>query len=566
MLKIDVTGFRGITQAQFDAPKITLLTGRNAVGKSSVLAALAAVLSGDTMPVSGMDKKGSGAAYVNRRASTAKVSITKDDGAITCSWPEMKIRSDGEQFVCDAHAAGVVRFSSLISSRERAGFLGEYIKANPTKEDLEKNLIGAGFEQKFVDTLWNDIELNRDWDVMYNTWTEQGRAAKNRWQTIAGEAYGSKKAESWLPKGADHSIIGASQQEADQAVKDAEAALEKAIAAKAVSADVVDRYETLAKKVPDLKISISNIEKVVEALKLNIDALETERNSIPTSKLPTNSGACPHCGLAIAFEKSASGYAVSKTVEVSPDELGLRQAAITVCNDKIADARAEMNLQIKNQRNLSAAYREAKGAEDQLAEIRAKGSTGGEGDVDAARLAKDIAVEFAKNIRKKNEADTFHRDVQIIALIVKALAPDGVRAWKMQIALEDFNSALANASTVAGWGKVSVNSEMLMHFETIYGDLPYFALSTSEKMRADLVMQITLAAYSKAEIVLMDGVEILDNANGRRGLFRLLNNARHSTIVGMTTNNLEKDPPPDLAALKLGQTFWVQDGTVSSYP
>src|SRR5215469_5466296 len=85
MISINIRDYRGCEFADIECAPLALVAGRNAVGKSSIAGALAAILSSEAVPPG--IKKGSAAALVRAGAKNAIVKIRDDNGAASLDWP-----------------------------------------------------------------------------------------------------------------------------------------------------------------------------------------------------------------------------------------------------------------------------------------------------------------------------------------------------------------------------------------------------------------------------------------------------------------------------------------------
>ena len=90
-----------------------------------------------------------------------------------------------------------------------------------------------------------------------------------------------------------------------------------------------------------------------------------------------------------------------------------------------------------------------------------------------------------------------------------------------------------------------------------YGGRHYSLCSTSEQYRCRAVLAVAMAKLDGSDLVALDAADVLD-AEQRSGLFELLEEAGLPALVCMTLARREQ--LPELAALGLGASYWIQDG------
>jgi hypothetical protein len=90
------------------------------------------------------------------------------------------------------------------------------------------------------------------------------------------------------------------------------------------------------------------------------------------------------------------------------------------------------------------------------------------------------------------------------------------------------------------------------------GPLPYQMLSASEQYRVKAVLQLAVAKMENADIVILDGADIIEPA-GRGKFLQLVQSIGIPAVVCMTLSSPEK--APDLAAAGVGATYWIADAT-----
>lgn len=213
--EVTIDNFAGVSSAsiQIKAGKTTLIAGRNGAGKSSALAALAALLSVNALPIRHADgkqaytKKDAGK-LVNDDADQGEASIFGSDWSTSIRWPSCKITREGETPLISDLSAGMVNWMFLptvLRVKMLAGVLEVAgIGFAPTLDDLASFMVSDEFEvisdKKTVGALLDQVKTI-GWDDSAKQHADLAREAKGVWRHVAGEAWGSAKANVWRPEG-----------------------------------------------------------------------------------------------------------------------------------------------------------------------------------------------------------------------------------------------------------------------------------------------------------------------------------------------------------------------------
>jgi hypothetical protein len=83
-----------------------------------------------------------------------------------------------------------------MAPRDRARVLAEYLRADPTFEDLQAEL--AEWPTDTIAAVWRLIE-QQGWDKAHALRKDRGAELKGRWRQITGLNYGSRIAANWRP-------------------------------------------------------------------------------------------------------------------------------------------------------------------------------------------------------------------------------------------------------------------------------------------------------------------------------------------------------------------------------
>lgn len=529
-MHLSLSNFLGIKNAKIQlSDKITLIAGPNGAGKSNIAKALGYLLTGTT----GVTKK-NGQVMVTDDEKSAVAMLTVPGGSVQISWPSCKVQAD-VSLKCNAFAAGLKKPSSATTLE-----LQKYINTFPTREDFDKEFKDADVPK---DLVWEIIQ-KEGWDGAYTRAENKGRELKGAWSQVTGEEYGSVKAMNYIPDKYTGEPID--KLEADVAA--AKLAVDEAMKATAISGH--ERAE-LQRQADD---HVNALEKFMEAEKSEAFAKGLLEESEATLKgMEKSTGEpmkydCPECKTVLVVEGTALVKASkSKKPKTSPEEYakqvelvkGLRVAH----NDAVANViRAKEYVAKCNHA------------------IRRLEVIGEDAGVDLEALQDELtSAKRRLNAAKfKAEADELHTEIGWNSMIRGVLHPDGLRKEALKKSLGAFNAMLEGICDVAGWEQVRIDESDLSVW---YGKRQYDFASVGQQFRANVTLQLAMAKFGEAEMVVIDAADVLDKP-GRRGLFEILEMLPIPSVVTMAYG---VDEAPDISDLDepLGVTYVIHDGVIS---
>lgn len=548
-MKISVRDYRGIERADVELAPVALVAGMNEQGKSCLAEATRAALTGVPIPVPRVAKKDA-KLLVRDGADSGHVSVESDRGAASIEWPRCEMKGEGQNPAASDMAAGLQHVFDL-DDRARAKVLAGYLETEPTREDLTAALTDAGYAGHAIDEAWGLVTGPLGWDGAYKRAREHTARLKGQWENVTREKYGSKKAETWAPEGLDQATAEAKLNELTEAVAAAKAEHERVVGRRAVDEAHVQALRASAAQVPVFEQECASAEaRTSEAT----ERLRELRGKSP-APIPQQPMSCPKCqaplkverGELVEVEKPPTKAQITKARKAQE----AHEAEVTKAGfyshqaDKaLADSRAK----------LAAARRAAA----DLAEIDAKQSTGEastEADVEAARARVQAAQAALERRRAWDRARDLHRQIAQNEQLVAILAPEGLRRRKLAEGLKAFNDRLLHLCKVSGWPTVRFDESL----QARYGTRPLWAASKSGQWRARVVVQVAMAMIDGSAALVIDEADMLD-FRGRNALFALLNAAKKPALVCMTINR--PDLVPDLEAVGMGRSYWVQGGIV----
>lgn len=583
-MKASIANYRGVSAATLEIDGITLVSAPNGGGKSSCCQAVGAALTGEPMPID--DENGNSLAKAKAgvlvRSGTAagRVELVGLTGTTEVSWPSAKVKTVGQAPAASAFAAGLDSIVTM-EVKKRIPFLIDYLRAQPTKEDLLA-AVGDLVPAETVGKLWELIEA-QGWDPTYTQVKDKGAKYKGQWEEVTNANYGPKLAQSWLPNGYEPNLEGSSEDTLKACVTDARDSLEAAIAASAVDDSkrqdleaiaglLLERQSALdAAKQPLMEdAALKEVGVKLQAAKGDQAAAQATLNSLrasaPKAGDPPKKLFCS-CGKDLMMDAAGNlcGYTVSGPTQAEIDAYALKvsnqvkivNTAVKVVEPlesehaKLTAARQSMvNAWNQGIADASRLLRASSDAQAELAGMAAPAAELAGASVEQCR--NDLAAHQLRleAFTAKRKADFLHHAIEMNQALLKHVAPTGVRADVLTHAIENLNTSLAELSTVAGWHVTQITTE----FSFTFNGTPLYLCSSAEQFRVRTIVQVAMAVREKSAMIVVDGADILDKG-GRNGLFRLLKSTGIPALVGMTIDAEEN--VPNLAKAGYGRSYWL---------
>jgi hypothetical protein len=478
------------------------------------------------------------------------VTISGPGGKTRIDWPSCTVTSEGKPPSASTSAAGL-RTLAVLSARDRAGLIGAILHADPTRADLESAFADQGLAGA-VETIWQLIEA-QGWDQAHALRKEQGAQYKGEWRRVTGVNYGSRIAAAWVPKGWAAAEEKLDEEDFVDTLARAKTAHERAVAAAAVS-DA--EREQLIREAGEQKSGEHDLQLATRAAKEAQAALEqatAARQALPAAEAATGIP-CPHCGKPLEIRRlSLVEQSLVKVEPIAAAELKRRRTAIAEADGEISRLRGELQTKHRTAALAQVDLDKSIAAQAQVAALTPGDKSAG-GSVETTRAAVETAAARLLAFRQKRDADRLSDAIATNDQILDVLAADGLRAKKLARVLDAFNGAqLKPLTDAAQWKACAIEPDMAL----TYGGRRYGLLSTSEQYRVRVALQVAMARIEGADLVVIDAADVLD-APTRSGLFRLISAAGIPAVVSMTLARREQ--VPDLAALRLGASYWLENG------
>lgn len=546
-MKIAVSNFRGLADLRANAAPLLLLAGSNGAGKSSACMAISAAASGTLLP-EGLTKKAAGL-LVRDGADLAAVELETGVGTASVMYPAVERSTTGIWKDISEVAAGLTDLAA-IKPAERAEVLIRLIGATPTADDLRAALVEQAISADVIEEVVK--QLPKGWDAAHAYFKEGSAKIKGKWEQATGERFGKAKAEGWRPKDWKPGMETLTAEDCADAIARAESALQEAQRDQGATQAQIDAWQA---EVDDL----GKRRDAVTAARADRDAqLDREleaAKALEALGVRPQPGAeplvCPCCAAQVRLR---DGALVRGGEDDHNDLLEAAQHW-----DRAAEvARKAKEAAALAQRYLDAAEANLKAAQD--AKIRLETAGGEASDntaaIEAARAELAKAQAVADMRRRVTDATALAAKIGHAAVIVDLLDKTGLRQAKLAEALGEFNGELVQVCRSAGWAPVHVDADMAV----TYGGRPVSLCSAGEQYRARITLQLAVAAREGAELVVIDGADILDKA-GRNGLFAAIRAQGIEAVIGMTIS--KREDVPDLAKAGLGESVWIESGHVA---
>ena len=525
MIKIE--NVHGVSSAEIDVSSIALIAGLNGSGKSSIINACHAILTGDT--ANGFLKKDANLIVKSGNDEGKIELIESNDDYAQITYPDCVMTAKGILSTRASRiATGNIEILKL-KLDERARLFSEILNSNPTAQDVlnyckERNINFEGIDA-YISKAMNEVQVN-GWDMAIKKISSMATELKGEWRHITGEQWGSDKGSKWYVKETEYDLKNLEQKLHELYKQSGYFEYEKV----SLQAD--------ADQLPELEVFYADLLKKIETDKKALGELNLKH-------LPKNDLSCPECGTVV---KLVNGNLVT-SLKISDEEI----EEIKQYNDNVEKKQKELNVRINQnvstQKEIILKIKNAENAKQQLRDGKPL-------DDIATEIEKlKYFIEVSRNNGKTNEAKKCHNKIINILTMVDILSPDGVRQAKLEKLLEIFNETLEKLCTIAGWGKITINSDMVIKFNDRLAKEKY--ISESQLYRTEMILRIALAQLDNSNIILIDRADIFDNKS-KSQLFKLLKLSGLRAVVAMTISS--KDKAPDLKAGKLGTTYWVENG------
>lgn len=558
---IEVSNYRKIQKAKFKLDGICVVGGHNAQGKTTVAHAVAMLLTQNNDMMGYKKSDVSKLIHDGKKEANLAVSDGASSFAIHISAKNKNVGTSIKDIppTASAHAVGLINFMQM-KQNERALFVGEQLRADPTIDDLKNSLDEAGINlsDDKLKNLWTLIDRD-GWDATAQKYKDHATELKGAWREITKETWGVQKAEGWTP---EDFIDGDEDANITDLISDEEhwdkefhktshlqGAAEKEREILEIKAS---KYEEIGKEYKNL------LDKELPEYEARFDKIVAELEAMPDTN-DASGFPCPHCDEKITKKKVKDGvYQYVKFEKIPDDELkALRKKHATLSGEK-DHVKADIDRVKDRIGQLKVTGKEAQNAKEKLIELKKKTPAKEGDDIESVKLRLEAAKERVLNVQSYISAKEKHKAIQKTLAIKEVLDPKGVRLKKLTEVLDSFvNDFISPLCEAMKTQSIIIDTDMNVSM----GGRDYVLLSESEKFRVRAALQVAFAQISKDAAVVLDGADIIVS-NKRGQLLNMLVSAGLPVLLTMAVANKESVPE---AVNKVGQRLWIENGIMEKY-
>ena len=523
-----------LCHAQFShefSPGITLVTGKNTSGKTSVARIMAALTAHDSNPAHVSATQGK--LYVQDGALEGEARL--DD--VVWRPPSGISTPPGMAPPASPHAVGLVDFvRGNRSPKERAKLWeGLFLPDDPMA--ILKDRWPLPESQLAV--VVNLIQ-EQGWEAASTIYDDRRKDAKRRWSAITGQQYGPKKAVEWVPPNWRTELEGASEKDLEAANVDLRDRIQQLGVQQTVEQSKIDEArEIVATEIPRAEHDLQEVKKQVAVLEEQFGAARKRLEEARDQKVGTTNEIrrltqvlearaphqCPHCQGGLTME----GGTVKAWEKPSPKFLDEAQEARETLRQGVERLDRELPILNSNHDELSTtllrASSQASQYEGRLQELQrrsvlATAEPSQSNDAERARL--ELALEEAqKNLiayQSFYKAKREHDNIVELDAVCSLLGPTGARAQHMRSRMDNVRLVLKNAHAVTEWEEITI----LDDYSISSNGRPITLCAQNEQLKAQYLCQIAACMLGGSEWLVLDQADLLKDESGA-GLITLLN-------------------------------------------
>lgn len=572
---------------------VTLISGMNGAGKSSLRDAIRLALTADLCRIS---KKGEAAALISEGATAARVFVQTSDRDFEVAISKAGKITDSAAgtephpalpFVLDAS-----RFARLSDTERRAMLFG-LLGIETSHKAIAERLARKGLDEKKIASVLPILRAGfAAGEKHAKDETSQARGA---WKAVTGETYGDKKADGWQPQlveVAGDPVAKAENAEANiRALDEQIASMQREIGAAHGKQQAAQHH---AAKIERLRDQVAMIDRIKARLKTAEENVASCREQLASvgGEDPKAPGNYLLRGLAsVTAEFVAEAEDSAEVIQLSPQT----EALLTRARAHLSEYRklhgdpnaepADQGRADEIRRGLATAESGAANARRDLAAAEAAAAELVElekakpdappvvGDIEEqlralqqrraywqadARKYHEAAGAAERRSKQIADAARHHQDVQQWSAIADALSPNGIQGEMIAEALDPLNKLLAEHAALAQWQPVRIGADKGI----TAGGREYRLCSESEKWRADALLAVAVAVLSGLRFAVLDRMDVLDATGREDALYWLSDIAEASQIDSVIVLATLKAAPPAAALPPHVASYWLERGTL----
>jgi hypothetical protein len=582
--RLTVANFLRLQEFDFDLSTHVahLFCGPNEAGKSTVAEAVRFALLGDSPRIAlkknfpSLINRGGGAKKGSVSLIFDKTSVSRDVGS---GKADSDFKLEKHQETCIRIAMGAQGFVDLTPD-ERRDFLYVLCEVSLSADDIVKRMVEFYDVSEAMATRYKPMLVSGIDTALKAAEADQQRL-RAQWESIAGEKYGTQKAEGWKPQvaaGGKRPIQTNAEDLAKIEAKIADMqrqndALTQALGIRQATATRkielerdIGNARTDAAAVTSAERLLADVNAQIETMQADIS---TNADLLQRAEVAAKALNCPSCDAPLKFNDDMTELEPldpdALNFVASPAQIEAERAKLRAANGKLDALRAkakEYSGVIERGRNATAAIQDLQSKIDAL-----KPHLGSAEDIErersVLRAACHQATQNLQAMRNDNEAieklrtaeqsaGEVHKKMCGVAKAIDALSADGIKADILEECLAPLNQRMLTSAHLAGWPAPTINADMDIVRED---GLLYELLSESARWRLSAVIADAIASMSGFKLLILDRMDVLDLPSRQQALkwiSILADDSFDAILVMATLKEPPKGIPSSINAVWLG--------------
>lgn len=548
-MKLIINNIRSLSKVDIDFDSLTLITGANQSGKTTLLNTVSALMLGEKNLYGATAKDASPVIKTGTETASAQLNSSEtddDDIAIWSSsmiWPRYDASGHGVAPPANEITMGRVDPAGQYDAKQWADFIRKIcnaggLKIGAVKAEMEK-LEASDDQVTRVMT-----SLKSGWDDAAKHCETERRRARRDWESATGEKFGATKSD-WQ---ADGYVPDDDPEKLAVELEALKAELTRATVSEEMAGGDVD---DLKSKILAMGEESNKIGGKIELIRKRQADLEDQIRHYPT----TDPLSCPDCGVLLELKAGKlEPHEPSKYVRGSDEHNALISEldAVKADYDELAQQRGTITANIEADNIVFKKLSEAREA------TRDKHQVGSDLKAIERRLtAATISVN----------AHTAFNEWSFWDQAMNLVGPTGLRLQATIKALKELNPRIeAIAAMLFPDHQVRLDGDdigVTLLFDSMsYKTLVWSGDPNSYAMRIKIMFQILEAQrLGNDAFILIDRFDTLEKRH-KSGVLNCLHKLGITAIIGQMAN--EKPPKDILNIAGVGGTFWINDGKLEA--
>jgi|GEM_PF-5650069 len=553
-MKFRIRNYRAISTADIELSKITMIAGKNAAGKTSLIDAIRSVLACNPNPFSDVTKKEM-SMLVHSGTPSGYVEVIDGENKGRIDYPKAEYSAVGTPPALSTISSGI---DSLVDykTNDRINFVVDMMQALPTKAELEKeladnNIIPSGDNSKYFVKIWEEITLN-GWNNAYKKAKEMGVKLKAKWEYITGQKkWGIRVGEQYQPAAWSPELEKIPEEKLIEELNEAKEWYEAAAKDVAISAFEVERLTAICNNTADVKKKYDNIVKQQNVVDKELASKKAALRMMEGTREIRNL-VCPSCNEKLTLTNGE----LKKIPEEKYKKAQKGKEEIEQLKKNIESLQAQNNRLLKSFGEEKAALKVCEESKKKLSAIEKNKTRANDADIEKAKSKLTLAQERYDAYKLYKEAQSVHNNIVRNQKLCNILSPDGIRNKKLTKAYATINNSMKMITDQAGWKPVEINNNC----QILSGGVPYGRLiAKSERYRTRILLQLMVATKLKSRLVIIDDTDEL-TPSVRNDLIKILIKSDLNAIIVSAMD--KKTDMPDLSKFS-GLAYWIEGGTIS---